>query len=128
MYKYDDATKILINKISELMVIFSEDEEYYSISPYLLYGSEFSDYILKIIKDNDIEKIKEVFDFIEDLLADGDEQLQTLISTTVIESLFFEKNFMDDYDCLKKYFGVQTLNSFSVCIDYQNKLSKEKTI
>lgn len=76
---------------------------------------------MKIVINNNYakEQLQKIFEFVEYLLANGDEKTQNLVEVSVIESLFFEKDFMIKFDNLSKLFGEKTLNSFKKCIEYK---------
>lgn len=121
MISYDDAIHILISQFKDLENIYFEDPEYYSDLPYVFYESKFTSYIMKIVINNNYakEQLQKIFEFVEYILANGDEKTQNLVEVSVIESLFFEKDFMIKFDNLSKLFGEKTLNSFKKCIEYK---------
>lgn len=124
MISYDDAIHILISQFKDLENIYFEDPEYYSDLPYVFYESKFTSYIMKIVINNNYakEQLQKIFEFVEYILANGDEKTQNLVEVSVIESLFFEKDFMIKFDNLSKLFGEKTLNSFKNALNTKNKL------
>ena len=92
----------------------------------LFYESEFTPYIMKLIDTNSITQLKEVFEFIEKLLEMGDERLRTVVGVSVVESLFFENKFMENFEELSKLMGEHTLMEFHQCTDFKNRRENEQ--
>lgn len=126
MINYDNANYVLINKFPKMREIYLEDEDYYEDLPYLFYESEFTPYIMKLIDTHSITQLKEVFEFIEKLLEMGDERLRTLVGVSVVESLFFENKFMENFEELSKLMGEHTLMEFHQCTDFKNTRENEQ--
>jgi len=114
MYVYNEVISILVEKFPEMKVIFEQDEDYYEDIPYVFYESEFVKYIISCANGNKEESLIKVFDFIEDLLKNGDEKIVNLVEVAVVESLYFDKNVLDK-NVLKKYFGSLTMKSYKGC-------------
>jgi len=114
MYTYEDAIPILINKFPEMKTIYEEDSDYYEDIPYVFYESEFESFILKCSKNNDGERLEEIFEFVESLLSSGDEIIVNLVEVSIIESLYFERAISNE-KLLISYFGPLTLESYEMC-------------
>ncbi|BDH84662.1 DUF7674 family protein [Lactococcus lactis] len=110
MYYYSQAIKLLIDNFSELKEIYDDDEDYYIDLPYIFYESEFVPFIEKEIKENNINKLSSIFNFIEDLYINGDEKLKNLIGVSVIEALCLEPDF--NYNMVHPYIGKVTKKEF----------------
>lgn len=114
MYKYKDAISILIGKFSELRKVYEENIDDYEKHPYVFYEDVFLKYILDSGNCNDEDKLKDIFIFIEDMLADGDEEIKNLIGVAIVESLYYEED-SKKKEILIKYFGNLTQKSYEDC-------------
>jgi len=114
MYKYDDSITYLINHFFELKEIYEKDKDYYENLPYVFYESEFVKYITKNANMNNKNKLITIFEFVEDMLKNGDEKVVTLLEVAVIESIYFEINVIDKKS-IESYFGTLTLKSYKKC-------------
>ncbi len=114
MYNYEDAIKILVNRFSEMKEIYESEKEEYEDLPYLFYESVFVQYIVKNANSNNKAILSEVFDFIEDMLKNGDEKTTNLIEVAVVESIYFDDDILDKKSIVS-YFGNLTLKSYEVC-------------
>ncbi len=114
MYKYKEAINILINNFSELRKVYEENIDDYEDLPYVFYESVFMKFILDKANYCDEDKLKTIFIFIEDMLANGDEETKNLIGVSIVESLYFEKD-SKTKEMLLKYFGKLTKKSFEDC-------------
>jgi len=115
MYNYKEANEILTNKFPEMKKIYESDIEEYKNLFYYFYETEFVKYIIDKIIKNDEQELMKIFDFIEDMFANGDDEIVNLVGVAIVESLFFEKNFNELYITIKKYCGERTLKSFENC-------------
>ena len=113
MYKYKDAISILINKFPELRKVYEENIDDYEDLPYVFYESVFMKFILDKVNCYDEDKLKTIFDFVEDMLDTGDEQTRNLIGVAIIESLYYEKD-SKVKEILLRYFGELTKKSFEL--------------
>ena len=114
MYNYDEAITILVNRFPELKQIYELDKDYYKDLPYIFYESEFIKFIVETAKINSKKTLIEIFEFVEDMLKNGDEKVKNLIEVAVIERLYFDKNITDKRD-IESYFGKLTLESYQEC-------------
>ncbi len=114
MYNYDEAITILVNRFPELKQIYELDKDYYKDLPYIFYESKFIKFIVETTKINSKKTLIEIFEFVEDMLKNGDEKVKNLIEVAVIESLYFDKNITDKRD-IESYFGKLTLESYQEC-------------
>lgn len=114
MYRYDDAITIIVNRFTEMKSIYELDIDYYEDLPYVFYESEFVKFIVNSANVNNKEVLNEVFDFVEDMLKNGDEKVVNLLEVAVIESIYFDNNIFDK-KVIESYFGVLTLKSYRDC-------------
>lgn len=114
MYEYDEVITNLVEQFSEIKAIFEQDEDYYEDIPYVFYESEFVKFIVSCANDNKKESLIKIFEFIEDLLKNGDEKVINLVEVAVVESLSFDKDILDK-KALEKYFGSLTMKSYKAC-------------
>jgi hypothetical protein len=70
----------------------------------------FSEYALDIIKANRDVDIKNIFDFVEFLLCNGDDFVQNAITTSFLEYLLSKDQNEINFSKFSKYLGNQTIN------------------
>ena len=114
MYKYKESISILINKFPELRKVYEENIDDYEELPYVFYESVFVKYILDKVDCYDETKLKIIFIFVEDMLANGDEDTKNLIGVAIIESLYYEED-LKTKEKLLRFFGELTKKSFDDC-------------
>jgi len=115
MYVYDEVITILVKQFPEMKAIFEQDEDYYEDIPYVFYESEFVKFIVSCANDNKQELLVKIFDFIEDLLKNGDVKVVNLVEVAVIESIYFDKDITNKM-MIERYFGSLTLKSYRECL------------
>lgn len=118
MYVYDEVITILIKKFPEMKVIYEQNEDYYEDLPYVFYESEFVKYIVNSSNNNKHEILVKVFEFIEDLLKNGDEKVVNLLEVAVVESIYFDNDITDKM-MIERYFGSLTMRSYKACFQQQ---------
>ena len=118
MYKYNMSIEMLVNKFPQIKKIYDDDKEYYKDLPYVFYESVFTKYIVSIVNLKDNNMLLEIFNFIEDMLLNGDEEVNNLVDVAVIESLYYDENFNDIYKVIINFCGELTKNSFNKCISW----------
>ena len=116
MYKYDMAIEMAINEFPKVKKIYEEDKEYYIDLPYVFYESVFTKYIVSVVKLKDNNMLLKIFNFIEDMLLNGDEEVNNLIDVAIIESLYYDENFNDMYKIIMDFCGELTKKSFDKCM------------
>lgn len=114
MYKYKETIDILINNFPELRKVYEDNIDDYEDLPYVFYESVFVKFILDKAKYYDEDKLKSIFIFVEDMLANGDEETINLIGVAIIESLYYEED-LKAKEILLRYFGKLTKKSFEDC-------------
>ncbi|UWV46589.1 hypothetical protein N1236_13625 [Acetivibrio thermocellus] len=114
MYRYEEAINILINKFPELKKVYIENIDDYEGLPYVFYESVFVKFILDKVNSDDDDKLRTIFDFIEDMLVNGDDETKNLIGVAVVESLYYEKS-SEIKERLQKYFGELTRKNYEDC-------------
>ena len=115
MYNYGDSICILLERFPALIPIYKEGIYDYENLPYVFYESVFVRYITDKAKTFDEIELSNIFNFVEELLVDGDEELKNLIGVAVIESLYHEKHFSELNMLLSKFYGELTKMSFDDC-------------
>lgn len=114
MYNYDDAITILTNRFSEMKEIYELDKDDFEDLPYVFYESVFVKFIVKNANSSNKAVLNEIFDFVEDMLMNGDDKIKNLLEVAVIESLYFESNILDKKS-IESYFEDITLKSYKAC-------------
>ncbi|MDH6366686.1 MULTISPECIES: hypothetical protein [unclassified Breznakia] len=113
MYDYKNAIEILIENIPEMKVKYENDRDYYEGLPYVFYETEFEKFIVNQIKNENIEMLKKIFTFIENMLEKGDKEIKSLIEVSIIESLTYEQSFKLFFKYVEECFGILTKQSFN---------------
>jgi hypothetical protein len=113
MYEYKNAINILTNRFSEMEKEFLSDKDFYEDIPYVFYESVFVKYVVVQIEIKNVELMKKIFVFIEDILENGDDELKELIDVAVVESLFSEENAKQLIEDAQTFFGKLTKLSFA---------------
>lgn len=72
--------------------------------------SPFVDYIFDVIKSENYDELKKVFNYIEFLLSNGDELVQVVIEKCLLVSLIYKNNRQIQFVKLSPYIGEKTLN------------------
>ena len=114
MYSYNEAITILVNHFYELKQIYELNKDYYEDLPYVFYESEFSKLIVKTANENNKKKLTEIFEFVEDMLKNGDEKIKNLLEVAVIESIYLDNSIIDK-KVMERYLGTLTLKSYQEC-------------
>lgn len=69
----------------------------------------FSEYVVDVIKTNNIIEIKNIFDFVEFLLCNGDESIQNAVATSFLEYLLNKAPDEIKFNVFAKYLGENTI-------------------
>ena len=115
MYNYSESINLLLNAFPKLKSIYEENIDDYEGLPYVFYESVFVKYIMDKIHSHSEAELSSIFDFVENLLLNGDEEIRNLVGVAVIESLYYEKEFMKLNESLLKFYGELTAKSFEDC-------------
>jgi len=126
LYKYSESNNILMDRFPRMKSIYAKDVDtdgtpFYQDIPYVFYEGEFSRYILREIDTQNEEELKTIFDFIEDMFLNGDDEIKNLIGVAVVEHLVTEEAFMRSYKKLAGIMGKLTIQSFEVYFPFKNK-------
>ncbi|MBI9051625.1 MAG: hypothetical protein JEZ00_19535 [Anaerolineaceae bacterium] len=116
MYSFDDAIFLLIDKFPMLGSVYKEYEYLYKDSQFVFYGVEFIRYIIDVANQRNTKELQTIFDFVEDMLVNGDETTQNLIEVEIVERLFLKQD-EPDIEELKLYFGKLTMKSYKECFE-----------
>ncbi|MCL1924402.1 MAG: hypothetical protein FWF50_02335 [Defluviitaleaceae bacterium] len=112
MYNYNEAINFLTSKFSNLKSIYESEIDEYEGLPYIFYESVFIKYIVEKINSRDEVELYNIFNFVEDMLLNGDEEIKNLIEVAVIESLYYEEDFSSFNTFLPTFYGDLTKKSF----------------
>ena len=114
MYKYKNAINIIICKFDDVRVKYEQNKEDYEDLPYVFYENLFLKYIIDILNKNEADKLFEIFNLLEKLLDDGDEEIINLVEVSIIESLFFDVT-INHKSAMVQYFGKKSKESYYKC-------------
>lgn len=115
MYNYSESIKILTTKFPILKAAYEDDIEYYEDLPYVFYEDVFIKHIMDKTQSNDEVELRNIFNFVEDMLFNGDDEIKNLIGVAVVESLYYENDFAWNDKSLSKMYGALTKKSFEDC-------------
>ena len=93
---------ILITRFPSLGIIYNIEENFYEGLPYVFYEQVFTTYIINKAKEYNESKLSDIFDFVEDMLENGDDDTKNLIEVAVIESLYLDPQYTWDDESLTK--------------------------
>ena len=127
---YSDANSLLTSEFEEMQAAFDNDLDEYDDgdvnSCYSFYGYEFRPFILRQLLEKKPATLKKIFDFIERLFVNGDEDLKNMIGVEICEGLYYDNVCVDFKDTLLKYCGKETLQSFVDCFEEDEKAEWER--
>lgn len=115
MYNYDESITILITRFPSLRLVYEDDGDYYEGLPYVFYEEVFSKYIMDKVKTYNELELSNVFDFVEDMLENGDAETKNLVEVAVVESLYHDSQFTWNDKSLLRFYGILTKQSFQEC-------------
>lgn len=115
MYNYEKSIAILIAKFPTLKLVYEDDVEYYEGLPYVFYEDVFSKYIIDNVETYNESILSDIFNFIEDMLENGDDKSINLVEVAVVESLYYDNHFVWNDKSLSKFYGRLTMQSFQEC-------------
>jgi hypothetical protein len=112
--EYNNVSKILIKKFPDIIedALWLDDETL----EYLVAG-DFAKYIIKNIDENNIEKLKECFEFIELLHICGTKKTKELATVGYLEDL---QNMTGGSEAMEKY-KYTSIRFFPKLVDNKNK-------
>ena len=119
--EYNNVSKILMKNFPDIIedaLWFDGDE----ILEYVVAG-DFARYIIKNIDENNIEKIKKCFEFIELLYIKGTEKTKELATTGYLEDLqnmTGGSETMDKYKIIYNYLGTESKKWWDKLNDFWN--------
>ena len=119
--EFDNVSKILLNKFPDII----EDALWLDGNKIIEYqiASDFARYIIKNIDNNNIEKIKKCFEFIELLHIKGTKKTKELATVGYLEDL---QNFtggnetIDKYKIIYDFLGVESKKQWDKLNDLWN--------
>lgn len=91
MVSKEHSIKLILKEFPDFNKQWDEYLSYWDgVSPnYSLEMSEFSRYVIELLKKQrtDIEYVKKIFNFIEMLIIEGNEEVRTAVTTCLLENL-----------------------------------------
>lgn len=105
-----DLNLLLIKKFPNLKEKYCKEVDWQEgdeTGSHVVYGDVFSPYIEDIIEKNNTKMVKNVFEFIEDILIMNDKYSSEVVLYSVLERLVSDSN---KIQYCKKYFGLCTAN------------------
>lgn len=115
MYSYEESITMLITRFPSLKLVYEDDVDYYEGLPYIFYEDVFSKYILDKVEPYNESKLLEIFDFVEDMLENGDDKTKNLVGVAVVENLYYDERFAWDDKSVLRFYGKLTKQSFQDC-------------
>lgn len=115
MYNYEESITILIARFPNLKLVYEDDVDYYEGLPYVFYEDVFSKYIMDKVETYNKSKLSDIFDFVEDMLENGDDKTKNLVEVAVVESLYYDDKFAWNDISLLRFYGRLTKQSFQEC-------------
>lgn len=115
MYNYEESIAILIERFPSLKSAYEEDVDYYQGLPYVFYEDVFLKYIMDKVETYNEPKLSNIFDFIEDMLENGDDKTKNLVEVAVVENLYYDSQFAWKDKSLLRFYGRLTKKSFQEC-------------
>jgi|GEM_PF-1755884 len=131
MLKFEDANDLLVKAFPEMAEIYEREHNYYNGLEYCFYESEFEPFIVEQLKNNNELQIRRICSFVEDMLANGDDELINLLGVAVIESLYFDscaENQWHILDTIFSHCGEKTRQSFNDTINWHKQQGKQRKI
>lgn len=117
---YENILNTLYERIPELLNYWNYKElvekDFGNIdNKYVIFGV-FSRFIIDSFRQNEVKLLKKIVHFLEDMASSHDLDVQTLLSTEVLESLNPKEEY---YYGLKKIFGKNTLEELKLIENYK---------
>jgi len=120
--EYNNVSKILIKLFPDFIIDDFWIDDDGEVLEYSVAG-DFSRYIIKNINENNIEKLKKCFEFIELLHINGTEKTKELATVGYLEDL---QNFtggnetMEKYKIIYDYIGIESKKWWNKLNDFWN--------
>ena len=105
--------RLLIDRFPELEKEYHEEVDWQEgddTGSHVVYGDIFTPYVKKMIIQQNIEEIKKVFVFIEEILAENEKYSDEVIMFSVLENLMLNK---EQFQNCKNYLGKYTEQTIS---------------
>lgn len=104
---YNNIVNNMLMAIPEVRPVFEKELEWWSeVLPHIVFGDVLNPYLLELLKsDKEIDALKRIFDFFEQMANCNDEKVQNVLAVTVLERLGDEKTILNT---ATKYMGKQT--------------------
>jgi len=112
MLSYSNANALLINEFDELVSAYNEDDWDFEYSPHCFYPAAFVPYIIKCLDDNNMNELNRIFNFVEKLFSEGDEDLLDMAGVSIVESVYYEPDYEKHKEKIYSLCGELTRKSF----------------
>lgn len=105
----ENLISLLKEKFPDFIPYWESYVEYWGINQGLtIQITPFSDYVVDVIKSKNEDEIKHVFDFIEFSICNGDESVQTTMTTSFLEDLLSRAPTEINFSTFAKYLGEES--------------------
>jgi len=124
--EYDNIIETLLFRFPELRNDYEENKDYLEGLPYGVYEDIFMHYVVKMCKDTNTDKLKEISIFLEEMAQSEDDLVNNLFGVAIIESLYYDQ---DTLKILKPYLKEKTLkelNHTDMCFKNDKKLTSKE--
>jgi hypothetical protein len=117
--KYNNLAKYFTDQFEEFFSILQEHIEYNGeILNHVFFG-ECNNYFIKLLEDEkDLPRIKELFNFLELMAIQGDNEVKNLLSVTILARMGDSKEILDT---AYKYMGPETRKSSNEIEEYWDR-------
>lgn len=104
---YSNSVDTLLKRFPELEKQIKEEIEFNGeVLPHIIFGNVFNPYVIELLKENNAkEKLKKIFQFMEELACGKDEKVKELLTLTILARIGDEK------DVLKKAYEYMSLST-----------------
>lgn len=107
----DDCISLIKEKFPEFLSYWQSYINYWGSDLGLtIQMLPFSEYTLEVIKSNNQNEIRKIFDFVEFLICNGDESVQNAITTSFLESLLNKDPGEIKFSHFSNFLGENTIN------------------
>ena len=111
-----ELNKLLLDNFVELKESFEEEtnwQEGLDTGSTVVFEDVFMPYVRKMMEENNIDKINDIFSFIEKIVNLNDDYATMVITVSILENITTE----EDYSPYLKYMGSNTLKCFNGLFD-----------
>lgn len=109
--EYNNIILILLKEFPELSKQYEDDKDYYEGLPHLFLPDIFKPYVKILVENNDKDKLRNVFSFIENMITSSDIKTQEVAVVSFLETILPEREFVEK---IRVYFQEKTKESFYI--------------